>query len=170
MVSFKDFGSLKLSRRSGLLPFALYRFVKQERHRWPSVCVCHLHGDNTDSVSDLVRFVQDERFVKSRRSKQTAASIQIRARELQSNLSKSRTKLLALVHLERLIDFMRKYPLARQQIYHDNGIKDLLLMRESSTDNDILKQCQVALALLGYSDPVCGRGIRILSIDGGGTR
>jgi len=27
-----------------------------------------------------------------------------------------------------------------------------------------------ALALVGYNDPVKGRGIRVLSIDGGGTR
>lgn len=27
-----------------------------------------------------------------------------------------------------------------------------------------------ALALVGYTDPVKGRGIRVLSIDGGGTR
>lgn len=43
----------------------------------------------------------------------------------------------------------------RRTYRHNQGIQDAL--RET-------------LALIGYMDPVKGRGIRVLSIDGGGTR
>jgi len=44
-------------------------------------------------------------------------------------------------------------------------------MRLSSHGDKATKQqAMVALSLLGYVNPPKGRGVRILSIDGGGTR
>ena len=45
----------------------------------------------------------------------------------------------------------------------------LLRLRRIS-DQDLSAQAREALALVGYVDPPAGRGIRILSLDGGGTR
>ena len=37
-------------------------------------------------------------------------------------------------------------------------------------DNAIQQQAMVALSLLGYVKPPKGRGVRVLCLDGGGTR
>lgn len=47
----------------------------------------------------------------------------------------------------------------------------LLRKRRSHRENQELQGAlRETLALIGYMDPVKGRGIRVLSIDGGGTR
>ena len=47
----------------------------------------------------------------------------------------------------------------------------LLRQRRAYTrDQGLQAALREALALIGYVDPVKGRGIRVLSIDGGGTR
>lgn len=47
----------------------------------------------------------------------------------------------------------------------------LLRKRRAYRDNQELQRAlRETLALIGYMDPVKGRGIRVLSIDGGGTR
>lgn len=47
----------------------------------------------------------------------------------------------------------------------------LLRKRRTYRDNQLLQDAlRETLALIGYTDPVKGRGIRVLSIDGGGTR
>lgn len=46
-----------------------------------------------------------------------------------------------------------------------------VLLRMAQSGDDALKEEALeALALLGYTAPVKGRGIRILTLDGGGTR
>lgn len=47
----------------------------------------------------------------------------------------------------------------------------MLRKRRTYRDNEVLQSAlRESLALIGYVDPVKGRGIRVLSIDGGGTR
>lgn len=44
-------------------------------------------------------------------------------------------------------------------------------MRRTHREDHLLQSTlRETLALIGYVDPVKGRGIRVLSIDGGGTR
>ena len=45
-----------------------------------------------------------------------------------------------------------------------------LLRLRQARDARLQAAVRQALALVGYTDPVKGRGIRVLSIDGGGTR
>lgn len=45
-----------------------------------------------------------------------------------------------------------------------------LLRLRQANDPSLKAAVREALTLVGYVDPVKGRGIRILSIDGGGTR
>ena len=46
----------------------------------------------------------------------------------------------------------------------------ILLRMRKVKDAAIQEQAQEALSLVGYSDPLPCRGMRILSLDGGGTR
>ena len=46
----------------------------------------------------------------------------------------------------------------------------LLLRMRQQSDEALREEALEALALLGYTAPVKGRGIRILTLDGGGTR
>ena len=56
----------------------------------------------------------------------------------------------------------------------DNGFQckavPLLLRMTESGDEVLKEEALEALSLLGYTAPVKGRGIRILALDGGGTR
>ena len=45
-----------------------------------------------------------------------------------------------------------------------------LLKFRAGTDPALRDCSREALALVGYVDPVCNRGVRILCLDGGGTR
>jgi calcium-independent phospholipase A2-gamma len=49
-------------------------------------------------------------------------------------------------------------------------IRLLLQMRKEASDKPTLAVLRETLAVLGHVDPLPGRGIRILSIDGGGIR
>jgi calcium-independent phospholipase A2-gamma len=46
----------------------------------------------------------------------------------------------------------------------------LLLPLTTSEMKELAEEAREALVLLGYVPPVKGKGIRILSLDGGGTR
>lgn len=100
----------------------------------------------------------------------SVASIQNQASEYLSTLNGSKSVRVSLINVERIVEYMKIHPLAREQVFKDGGISDILQLRESTKDNEITKQTRVALALLGYVNPVQGRGIRILTLDGGGTR
>ena len=100
----------------------------------------------------------------------SVASIENKSRELLKNLIRSKSVRVSLIHLERLVAYLKKHHLARERINKDNGIIHILNLFQSCRDTEVRKQAKIALSLLGYVDPVKGRGIRILALDGGGTR
>lgn len=59
-----------------------------------------------------------------------------------------------------------KYPCIYQQ---EKLIPCLLRLRQAS-DESLQAAVREILALIGYTDPVKGWGVRVLTIDGGGTR
>jgi len=52
----------------------------------------------------------------------------------------------------------------------EKSVGKILKIRDKSSNGAVKMQCDEALGLLGYSSPPRKRGIRILSIDGGGMR
>lgn len=94
----------------------------------------------------------------------------------------SRTKhLLVLVgsaesvesKIKRLDDFvahLKRYPEARLTAVKEKAIPQLLRIRRKIVDNSVQRILREAFALLGHVDALPCKGIRILSIDGGGIR
>ncbi|CAK9812150.1 Calcium-independent phospholipase A2-gamma [Anthophora plagiata] len=72
--------------------------------------------------------------------------------------------------IEDLLIHIDQYPEARHYAIKDGAIKVLLKTRQKVKDEQIKASIREALAVLGYTDPLPGRGVKILSIDGGGVR
>ncbi|CAK9800293.1 Calcium-independent phospholipase A2-gamma [Anthophora quadrimaculata] len=72
--------------------------------------------------------------------------------------------------IEDLLIHIDQYPEARHYAIKDGAIKVLLKTRQKVKDEQLKASIREALAVLGYTDPLPGRGVKILSIDGGGIR
>ncbi|XP_068452973.1 calcium-independent phospholipase A2-gamma-like [Clinocottus analis] len=73
--------------------------------------------------------------------------------------------------VEALNEHLIRYPSCKALMWQERTAVTLLRKRRTHRDNQLLQNAlRESLALIGYVDPVKGRGIRVLSIDGGGTR
>ncbi|KAH7974226.1 hypothetical protein HPB49_012301 [Dermacentor silvarum] len=74
-----------------------------------------------------------------------------------------------VARLEELNNHILSYPSSLCILVKERAIAHILRMREYSNNSSVVSTARETLALLGYVDPPRGRGLRILSIDGGGT-
>ena len=73
--------------------------------------------------------------------------------------------------LEALVTHLHKYAWRGGATTKDAALKQILLLRHKCDESQgISLLIQESLGLLGYHEPPTGPGIRILAIDGGGTR
>ncbi|KAF2366661.1 Patatin-like phospholipase domain [Trinorchestia longiramus] len=75
--------------------------------------------------------------------------------------------------LRRLCDLsnhLRTYPLTYTAAVKCGGIGRVLRILNATKDKHVALEARNALCLMGYAGPVSGRGLRVLTIDGGGTR
>ncbi|XP_062418707.1 calcium-independent phospholipase A2-gamma-like [Pungitius pungitius] len=73
--------------------------------------------------------------------------------------------------VEVLNEHLIRYPSCKALMWQERTAVTLLRKRRTHRDNQALQDAlRESLALIGYVDPVKGSGIRVLSIDGGGTR
>ncbi|XP_034550972.1 calcium-independent phospholipase A2-gamma-like [Notolabrus celidotus] len=73
--------------------------------------------------------------------------------------------------VDALNEHLIRYPSCKAVMWQEKSAVTLLRKRRTYRDNPELQNTlRETLALIGYLDPVKGRGIRVLSIDGGGTR
>ncbi|XP_022105032.1 calcium-independent phospholipase A2-gamma-like [Acanthaster planci] len=96
-------------------------------------------------------------------------SIDDRTKNLAIGICSATSNAMKLLKLERLCSHLMQYPESREMAIKEKLIPALLKML-STRDLAMREQVNEALAILGYAAPVKGRGLRILSIDGGGTR
>lgn len=59
---------------------------------------------------------------------------------------------------------------AATQTWEEPSLVFKLVELQKCGQEEVEEQARLCLALLGYAPPYAGRGLRILSIDGGGTR
>ena len=86
-----------------------------------------------------------------------------------SQLRKSRVNLRHLDKLHQVVLLLQRHPEVSADVWRA-GIVPLLMESKDCGQLEVEHQARLALTLLGYTPPCSGRGIRILSVDGGGTR
>uniref|UniRef100_A0A8C5FXF4 Patatin-like phospholipase domain containing 8 n=1 Tax=Gadus morhua TaxID=8049 RepID=A0A8C5FXF4_GADMO len=96
-------------------------------------------------------------------------SVDNRTRALVKGLQSVTDVRLLTGRVEELSCHLLEFPETRGVAVKERALPRLLRLRQAS-DPPLQAAVREALALVGYTDPVRGRGIRVLTIDGGGTR
>ncbi|KAG8439770.1 hypothetical protein GDO86_005802 [Hymenochirus boettgeri] len=96
-------------------------------------------------------------------------SVDNRTRALVQSLRRASDRRLCISRVEELSCHLLEFPDSRGVAVKENAIPCLLRLRQAQDEN-LQAAVRESLALIGYTDPVKGRGIRVLTIDGGGTR
>lgn len=103
-------------------------------------------------------------------SPKTTLSIQNRTRSLVEALRTAKSEQSRQIRLEEFNDHLLRYQsVGKSQAIQEQAISTLLEIRKKG-NKEVGREAQKALTLLGWADPVKGRGIKVLSIDGGGSR
>ncbi|XP_012734321.2 calcium-independent phospholipase A2-gamma isoform X1 [Fundulus heteroclitus] len=95
-------------------------------------------------------------------------SVDNRTRALVKGLQRVADVALLTARVEELSFHLLEFPETRGVAVKENVLPCLLRLRQAR-DLPLQAAVREALALVGYTDPVKGRGIRVLTIDGGGT-
>lgn len=101
------------------------------------------------------------------------SSIYSRSKQLLRSLATSSSSASAVrqtVCLQKLNKHLLHYEEAVGACVAEGAIPLILRLRSTAQDRVLKGQINQSLSLLGYADPPKGKGIRILSIDGGGIR
>ncbi|XP_061663278.1 calcium-independent phospholipase A2-gamma [Syngnathoides biaculeatus] len=96
-------------------------------------------------------------------------SVDNRTRALVKGLHRVNDVQLLTSRVEELSCHLLEFPETRGVAVKEKAIPCLLRLRQA-TDLRLQAAVRESLALVGYTEPVKGRGIRVLAIDGGGTR
>ncbi|KAL6473591.1 hypothetical protein MHYP_G00171520 [Metynnis hypsauchen] len=96
-------------------------------------------------------------------------SVDNRTRALVQAIKRVTDVKITISRVEELSFHLLEFPETRGVAVTEKVIPCLLRLRQAR-DPRLQAAVRQALALVGYTDPVKGRGIRVLSIDGGGTR
>ncbi|XP_034019230.1 calcium-independent phospholipase A2-gamma [Thalassophryne amazonica] len=109
-------------------------------------------------------------LLQSQREKIIArVSVDNRTRALVKGLQRVTDVQLLTSRVEELSYHLLEFPETRGVAVMEHALPCLLCLRQSR-DLPLQAAVREALALVGYNEPVKGRGIRVLAIDGGGTR
>ncbi|XP_049422293.1 calcium-independent phospholipase A2-gamma [Epinephelus fuscoguttatus] len=122
-------------------------------------------GEKTDSEeekADKVKQQQREKII-------ARVSVDNRTRALVKGLHKVSDVKLLTSRVEELSFHLLEFPETRGVAIKEHALPCLLRLRQAR-DLPLQAAVREALALVGYAEPVKGRGIRVLAIDGGGTR
>ncbi|XP_038636164.1 calcium-independent phospholipase A2-gamma [Scyliorhinus canicula] len=96
-------------------------------------------------------------------------SVDNRTRALVQALHRASDARVYINRVEELTYHLLEFPESRAVAVKEKLIPCLLRLRQAN-DETLQNAVRESLALIGYTNPIKGRGIRVLSIDGGGTR
>lgn len=100
----------------------------------------------------------------------TVASIQNRTRSLLKAVCDAQNEQSKLIRLERFNQHILTYLNVGRSEAIRAGALDVMLNIKDSKNNEVKKEARKGLSLLGWVEPVRSWGIRVLCIDGGGSR
>ncbi|XP_073921131.1 calcium-independent phospholipase A2-gamma isoform X2 [Castor canadensis] len=116
------------------------------------------------------KIAEEKKHLSLQREKIIArVSIDNRTRALVQALRRTTDPKLCITRVEELTFHLLEFPEGKGVAVKERIIPYLLRLRQVK-DETLQASVREILALIGYVDPVKGRGIRILTIDGGGTR
>lgn len=98
------------------------------------------------------------------------SSIQSRTTQIINNITTAGTDEGRIKHVSELGQHLQLYPDAKSAAIKEGAIRLLLRIEERTRSNLLVGAINEVFALLGHMKPLPNRGIRILSIDGGGVR
>ncbi|XP_033370669.1 calcium-independent phospholipase A2-gamma isoform X2 [Parus major] len=123
-----------------------------------------------DKTKEAKTAEEREKHLSLQREKIIArVSIDNRTRALVQAIRRSSNQRVCINRVEELTYHLLEFPESRGVAIKEKLIPCLLRLRQAN-DESLQAAVRETLALIGYTDPVEGWGIRILSIDGGGTR
>ncbi|XP_074870714.1 calcium-independent phospholipase A2-gamma [Carettochelys insculpta] len=126
--------------------------------------------DEEDGSKETKTEEAKEKHLSLQREKIIArVSIDNRTRALVQALRRSSNRRVCINRIEELTYHLLEFPETRGVAIKEKIIPCLLQLRQG-IDEALHSAVREALAVIGYTDPVKGWGIRILTIDGGGTR
>ncbi|KAG8038629.1 hypothetical protein G9C98_007336 [Cotesia typhae] len=100
----------------------------------------------------------------------TKDSILSRTKHILNSIVIAESSTSQLKRIEDFLAHIEQYPEARYHTLKEGVVKVLLRARQKSENEKVNESIREALAVIGYIEPLPCRGIRILSIDGGGLR
>nr|CAD7264150.1 unnamed protein product [Timema shepardi] len=107
---------------------------------------------------------------KSKKVVVSKESINARTRHVIQSVSSAQSPEATLKRLEELSTHLTLYPESKILAVKEGTVRMLLNLRRGTKDPTTLGVIREVCTVLGHMDPLPGRGIRILSIDGGGIR
>uniref|UniRef100_A0A8C9R5I4 Patatin like phospholipase domain containing 8 n=1 Tax=Scleropages formosus TaxID=113540 RepID=A0A8C9R5I4_SCLFO len=126
-------------------------------------------GDLTESKEQKAAEEKARRLLLQREKIIARVSVDNRTRALVQALQRASDVKLYISRVEDLSYHLLEFPETRAVAIKEEVIPCLLRLRQAG-DPTLQAAVREALSLVGYTDPVKGWGIRVLSIDGGGTR
>ncbi|XP_010572339.1 calcium-independent phospholipase A2-gamma [Haliaeetus albicilla] len=126
--------------------------------------------DEEDKAKEAKTAEEREKHLSLQREKIIArVSIDNRTRALVQALRRSSNRRVCISRVEELTYHLLEFPESRGVAIKEKLIPCLLRLRQAN-DESLQAAVRETLAIIGYTDPVKGWGIRVLAIDGGGTR
>ncbi|XP_041833406.1 calcium-independent phospholipase A2-gamma [Melanotaenia boesemani] len=139
-----------------------------EKEKSPALAVDEPSVEKADSKEE--KAAKAKQLLLSQREKIIArVSVDNRTRALVKGLQRVTDVKLLTTRVEELSFHLLEFPETRGVAIKESVLPCLLRLRQAR-DLHLQAAVREALAVVGYTDPVKGRGIRVLAIDGGGTR
>ncbi|XP_061524103.1 calcium-independent phospholipase A2-gamma isoform X1 [Phycodurus eques] len=139
-----------------------------EKDKLPATGVVEASVEKVES-EDQVNEAKQQQLLAQREKIIARVSVDNRTRALVKGLQRVNDVQLLTSRVEELNCHLLEFPETRGVAIKEKAIPSLLRLRQA-TDLRLQASVRESLALVGYTEPVKGRGIRVLAIDGGGTR
>lgn len=146
----------------GLVPKLKYDSKSQPEEQEEAIKVEQAFSKDKNAEEKKRLSLQREKII-------ARVSIDNRTRALVQALRRTTDPKLCINRVEELTFHLLEFPEGKGVAVKEKVIPYLLRLRQIK-DETLQAAVREILALIGYVDPVKGRGIRILTIDGGGTR